>query len=452
MQKPPFKLANVAGRAAVGADLGSYRVRLAGGFAGAGDSRDLRAAPADAAAAPPTRGPTRARLGELDNHLHCSVIGTCLSTTELRRILAGLIDCVAASDLELHHEAVRLAGQGGPPARALHKALDDVHAGTLARFAEARDGAAVLSLWEAALALGEVPGAYWAVLSHRHANGAIRQKAFGDVHMLSHRIGATNRAELGRLVALEHENRELGTRLRRQQTRSKELVAERDQVIEGLRAELTQAQAELARSDRQALVAAGSAASGAGKADPMALHSARRERAERALERAASEASDLRDELAKARTIIKALGEELAAAEGQLRTLAGGEPAQSGALERAIRGRCILYVGGRPSTSAAIRDLVVRSGGEFRHHDGGLEDRKGLLSSAAATADLVVIPIDCIDHDSATNLKRLCARQGVAFVPVRTASIASFAAALSALATQNDHPAAPERAVCLKHG
>ena len=66
MQKPPFKLANAAGRAAVGADLGSYRVRLAGGFAGPGDSRDLQAVPADAAAAPPDEGadaraPWRAR-------------------------------------------------------------------------------------------------------------------------------------------------------------------------------------------------------------------------------------------------------------------------------------------------------------------------------------------------------------------------------------------------------
>jgi hypothetical protein len=50
----------------------------------------------------------RARLAGLDPHMHCSVIGTCLTTAELRKIMARFVDIQDASDVEVHHEAVRL--------------------------------------------------------------------------------------------------------------------------------------------------------------------------------------------------------------------------------------------------------------------------------------------------------------------------------------------------------
>src|SRR5262249_28492330 len=96
-----------------------------------------------------------------------------------------------------------------------------------------------------------------------------------------------------------------------------------------------------------------------------------------------------------------------------------------------LQGRRIFYVGGRPSSTPTIRDLVLRHGGEFQHHDGGFEDRKGLLAAGVAWAQLVVFPVDCIDHDSATNLNRLCQPQQAAFLPLRSASATSLAAALA---------------------
>ncbi|WP_284402973.1 DUF2325 domain-containing protein [Acidovorax sp. SUPP2825] len=107
-----------------------------------------------------------------------------------------------------------------------------------------------------------------------------------------------------------------------------------------------------------------------------------------------------------------------------------GRPAA--ALDTQLRGRRILYVGGRPSSTPAIRSLVERHGGDFQRHDGGHEDRKGLLASAVSGANLVVFPVDCVDHDSATNLKRLCTKLGITYLPIRNASVASFAAGISA--------------------
>ena len=53
--------------------------------------------------------------------------------------------------------------------------------------------------------------------------------------MLSHLLGAANRAEIRRLVALELENAELRERLERQQLRSQELLDERDRSAAQLR-------------------------------------------------------------------------------------------------------------------------------------------------------------------------------------------------------------------------
>jgi hypothetical protein len=352
---------------------------------------------------------------------------------------------------------VRLSGQGGPVVKALHKVLEQRHEAVVQRFARAQDSAALTALWDEALKQGEIPGAYWAVLTHRQITPELRQKVFGDVHMLSHLVGSANRADIRRLVALETENAELRERAERQQLRAQELAEERDQTIARLRLELAQAEAEReAAAARGALPASQQADREQSEATlaQVAMQTARRERAEQAAAASADESARLRDELEHLGRHMLALSRELAAAETQLREVGEGASTAQRALDRMLKGRRVFYVGGRPSSTPAIRDLVLRHGGEFQHHDGGLEDRKGLLASGVAWAELVVFPVDCIDHDSAGNLKKLCTRQGVAYLPLRGASVASLAASLS-------HPAAdePDEGTgrsnppgCLKHG
>jgi hypothetical protein len=163
----------------------------------------------------------------------------------------------------------------------------------------------------------------------------------------------------------------------------------------------------------------------------VALQTERRERAEQAAAIAAAEVERLAAELDHMGRHMRALMRDLEAAETLLREASDAMAGSARSLERPLRGRRILYVGGRPSSSPAIRDLVLRHGGEWQRHDGGLEDRTGLLPSAVAWADRVVVPVDCAGPDSTAHLKRLCLRQGVAFTPLRSASVASFAAALA---------------------
>jgi Uncharacterized protein conserved in bacteria (DUF2325) len=91
-----------------------------------------------------------------------------------------------------------------------------------------------------------------------------------------------------------------------------------------------------------------------------------------------------------------------------------------------LSGKRVIYVGGRPGSNAVLRQIVESVGGDFVVHDGGIEDRKGAFAAALPKADVVVFPVDCIDHDSMNLLKRVCDRHQVDYHPVRTASVASF--------------------------
>ncbi len=441
MLKPPFKLATSMTVAAggLGGTIGHASV---GCCEPADDSEE--SAPA-----------ARMRLADMDPHLHCSVIGTCLSTAELRKLMARFLFVRDSSDLEVHHEAVAHASRSSPVAKALQKLLDQRHETVIQRFARERSPQALCGLWEEALKQGEIPGAYWAVLTHRNVTPELRQRVFGDVHMLSHLVGAANRADIRRLVALERDNAELRDRVERQQARTQELIDERDRRLLQLEQDLSEA----VRGRSAALCAADAATPARALRDELqeaaamvAVQTQRRERAEQAAAAAADESQRLREELEHLARHAQALGRELVAAETQLREAADGVATPDGALDRKLRGRRILYVGGRPSSTPAIRDLVLRHGGEFQHHDGGLEDRKGLLASSVAWAHVVVFPVDCIDHDSAGSLKRLCARHGIPFLALRSASVASFAAAMSTAVDAPDGQADSATRVCLKHG
>ena len=154
----------------------------------------------------------RSRLMDLDANIHCSIIGTCLSTNELRKLIGRYVPQLSgkdATDVEIHHTAVNLSTGGGIVAKELNKALDARHALAIKKFRSAQGEPALKQLWQEALAQGDVPGAYWALMTHPESTFPLRSQAFGEVHMLSHLVGAANRADIRRVAALEEETTRL---------------------------------------------------------------------------------------------------------------------------------------------------------------------------------------------------------------------------------------------------
>jgi hypothetical protein len=402
----------------------------------------------------------RARLGELDSHLHCSIIGTCLGTHELRKLVPKFtgLDRHDASDLEIHHAAVELAIEGGAAAKALHKLLDDHYAGAIRRFDKATNDADLLDRWDEALKSGDIPPAYWALMTHPCATMPVRQKAFGDLHMLSHLVGAANRADIRRLVALEEENAALRDKIEQQQRRMQELTLQHD----ASRAALDEQIARLtARTPRQ--IPADTAGLEAeihrlrdklADADQrVALHTNRREAAEQRVLQEQDAALALRKRYDQTLTLLKLVQSECDALEHATADAASGPGARAASLD-SVRGKRIVYVGGRPGSNTTLKRLVEAAGGDLVVHGGGLEDRKGMLAAALPGADLVVFPVDCVDHDSMNTLKRVCERHQIDYRPLRTASVASFVELMGRLNPENLARLAnpPSSAFCLRHG
>ncbi|MFM0404462.1 DUF2325 domain-containing protein [Paraburkholderia aspalathi] len=450
MHTPPFRLAQPSRLKLSGDELAGTGLRVA----------DPCCTPAKESFSNTKR---RARLAELDGQLHCSIIGTCLSTHELRKLVPKFtgLDRRDASDLEIHHSAVELAIDGGAGAKALHKLLDEHYAVAIRRFDKAADDVDLLKLWDEALKSGEIPPAYWALMTHPCATLHVRQKAFGELHMLSHLVGAANRADIRRLVALEAENAELKEKVERQQSRLQELSTQRDAAIAALNEQIAQLTALATRqtpTDPSDLEVEISRLRDklADSDQRVALHTSRREAAEQRVLQEQGAALALRKSRDEALAQLLLVQNECDALErATMNSTDGNHGAQmrQASLD-SVRGKRIVYVGGRPSSNAALKRLVEAAGGDFVVHDGGVEDRKGLLAAALPGADIVVFPVDCVDHDSMNTLKRVCERHQIDYHPLRTASVASFVELVDRLRPEHlaqlGNP--PPSAFCLRHG
>jgi hypothetical protein len=375
------------------------------------------------------RGARRTKIWELSHHLHCSIVGTCLSTGELKQILAKAKMVEGTSEHDLHGQGVLMAGLRDQRGKLLQKALDRRHRAAIARFERAGTVDEVRALWREAARQGAIPGAYWAAMTHAATNDALIREIFGEVHMLSHLVGAANRADIRRLGELETENAGLRDKLARQQEHLRDGISARDAKIRELSALLARRIAEqpapVPSDDEAALVKLV-----AGLEQRLRAEGNRRAVLEERLARATDALGRERGQRIALEQSERALSAELQAVEASFGQDAAPEQAFSPA---SLAGVSLLYVGGRPDKLGHLRALSERSGAVFLHHDGGVDDRSGLLGGLVSRADLVMFPVDCVSHEAAINVKRLCRQLAKPFMPLRSSGMASFAAAIGRL-------------------
>lgn len=359
----------------------------------------------------------RSKLWEFGVNLHCSIIGTCLTTTELRQVFIklGRREALGASEHDLHASAVLLAGKHQDGAKLLHKALDRRHRAVIGQFDKAKTVAEVRGLWRAASDRGHIPGAYWAALTHPACNEGLVGEIFAEVHMLSHLVGAANRADIRRLRELEEEKAELEARLARKEEQLHQASAARDEAVRALHRHVEPPPPPQKQpGDDRAVIEL----------------KARITRCETRRERVEAELADARAALSRERDTRRVvdqreaeLREELRVLEARLDEELESEPASHLDLT-------LLYVGGKPARIGHLRELAERTGAVFLYHDGGIEERGGLLPGLVSRADVVLFPVDCVSHAAMLQLKRLCRQAGKQFLPLRSAGLAPFCAAL----------------------
>jgi Uncharacterized protein conserved in bacteria (DUF2325) len=389
----------------------------------------------------------RRKIWEFGTHLHCSIIGTCLSTSELRHVLLklGVREAADGSDHDLHASAVLIAGKHQEGAKLLHKALDRRHRLAINQFERTKNRTEVRSRWQEAAQQGEIPGAYWAALTHPATDDALVKEIFAEVHMLSHLVGAANRADIRRLRQLEAENAELQAKVARQQQQLRDAVVSRDETI----AQLTYALERHLANDRgestQPVADADGAAWKTLAADLERRLSSAKERCARAESQFEESRSALTTEASKrlaSERREQQLRTELEAMEANFASLTG--PSSNRPETPALTNLTLLYVGGRQDRIGHLRALAEDCGAVLLHHDGGIEERGGLLAGLVSRADAVLFPVDCVSHSAMSMAKRLCRQSGKPFLPLRSDGLAPFcavlgSAALSAPASSSEH-------------
>ena len=368
----------------------------------------------------PSSAPTRLHWVCLGPHLQGLVLRTCLSAPGLRRLMAPFTDVFSPSDFELRTEAARLASLHTGLARALQAALDEQHRGALEQSTLARTEADLLAQWDAATRAGEIGGACWALVTDGRSVPRLRSLISRDIEQFTHATSAQRERDAAEIGALRTQVAAIDESWRMSATL---LEAAKD-----------------AKERAESLSAA------------LMFQVGRREQAEVAALAAEANALRLGQETIQLKVQLGELGRELSVLEEQLRGWVKGEGADASPLGPLIRGRKLLYVGGRPSANPAIRALVERHGGEYRRHEGSvIAPANERLSDELAWADLVVAPLDCVDRESAVALQRACRHNGLDYVPLRTASIASFAAGLCTTLAMPRLPQ-PVNGLCLRHG
>ncbi len=385
-------------------------------------------------AVPEAPSPGRRRIWDLAGGWHCAVIGTCLTLADLRALARKLkVQTVPgfSPDYQLHGFFVKEAENTGKPSKMLNKLLERRHAVAIRRARTLKTVNELTDFWQEALDTGDIPGPYWAILSHPLAPTELCERMFADVHMLSHMVGASNRADIRRLQDMEEAVDLVNAQLQRQRQHHHRKLIEKDAVIAELHQKLRTAQ-EFPSPTRDVPIANNS--------DVM-IAELRHENARLSALSADTQTSHAfaESKIEELESTVHSLRVENATLE---QTLANDAPSQEERCPLDLGGRCLLYVGGHQHTVHRLRALVEDWNGRFLHHDGGVERSINELASAVTKADAVVFPTDCISHSAANKVKRLCHQNMKPFVPLRTSGVASFVAGLRD--GLDDEPAGPE--------
>jgi len=377
----------------------------------------------------PNEGPQssrRRRVWELSHACHCPLVGVGLPLNGLRKLVEKVTGGkVLHDDYDIHVGTVSECALRTPVADAVQKELERRYAQHIQRFRAAKTTEQVEAMWEAAVAAGDVAGAFWAGLSHPRCTTALEEKMCRDIHMVQHQAGACARADMNKFNAIVADNARLERDVARLQERCNALALEKAGDAERHDALLMAARAAtIARDGDIALLRAELARLQASVPD---LES--RERlAERVTQMEAREQA-LRAQLAELKTARAPATPEAEPVAVPVQVVPVAMPVR-------LENRSVLCVGGRSSSVPIYRNMIERVGAQFAHHDGGLEDSSSQLDASLAAADLVICQTGCISHSAYWRVKDHCKRHGKRCVFVDNPSVSSLARGLQEAATE----------------
>ncbi|QFU24168.1 DUF2325 domain-containing protein [Shewanella eurypsychrophilus] len=385
------------------------------------------------------------KLWELSTKLLCPVIGTCLTTSEIRKLAEKIADKEQArkSDYWLHTWIVSNCDDKHHLSLTVQKHLDKKFAAAIKRFGQIKCRDELNHAWQQHIDRGASAEALWALLTHPLCDLTIQEMAYETIHMLSHQIGAGQRADLKRLHTVEKELLELKRALDKSQQKAHQTISskerqlsEQQQLLAEIKAENQHLKEHCKRLERE----------GDNNAAASQLQQLHNELASKniSLEILDKQKLQWQQKLQNSEDNILGLTQKLQQQQQETRALEGfvkqSLPPCNGCSAAScidcpdLKGLKILCVGGQQRMTEQYRELVSRCNGEFSHHDGGVEDRSKRLDAMLWSADAVICASDCISHDAYYRLKRFCKQHNKRHLFIPSSGISSFAKAMDDVA------------------
>lgn len=397
----------------------------------------------------------RTKLWEIDDCYHCSIIGTCLTVADLKKIARKnkIFLSTPKNSHSIHSHFVHQAGKHDDISKKMHKYLDNKFNRSIKHFAGAKTEEDLLDFWRTARPNHAVAGPYWALVTHPTASAKLHLEVFGEIHMLSHESIKENVNIRRRLVEAEERADIFGEGLVELRTEGSIQLVQKNEQIRKLKRQLLESAGYLQQlveaRERINVLESGMekeklygtiknlnrtcrvAGDKVGSLERQNMHF-RKENSDLTMT-----VQGLQDDLADKQAACVALESLLqfsaSACEAKCAVCDNNETCQCPGPD--LCGRNVLYVGGQTGLVPQYQLLVENCGGNFVHHDGGKEDRRGKLPHMVSHADVVICPVNCVSHDACTKAKRFCKQQAKPFVPMRSASISSLAKSLMDVST-----------------
>ena len=362
----------------------------------------------------------RQRIWELTEGWQCSIVGTCLTLSDLVNLakkLGVVVPSGFSTEYQLHGFFAHETQNEGKIAKKVQKLLDKRHSSVIKKTRSLKTTVELAEFWKSSLEIGNIPSPYWALLTHPICNEDLSEKMFADVHMLSHLVGASNRADISRLQDQEKELASLEKKISQQRKKFTTKIFVKEFKIQELEKKL------LANSRQTKIKYTNPIAQSSTcecKSIPLLQNEIRRLVGE--LEKTWVTVRGQTDQITELSELVDTMSDENDLLES---TLINKEPCESN-ISLDLNGRCFLYVGGRQQVIPRLRSLVENFNGKLIHHDGGVESSLDELASAIVKADTIYFPVNCVSHSAMYKIKRLCGQYAKPYVPLRSTGIATF--------------------------
>lgn len=101
--------------------------------------------------------------------------------------------------------------------------------------------------------------------------------------------------------------------------------------------------------------------------------------------------------------------------------------------KNALAGQSILCVGGRAALYPEYRDLIVSLGARLLIYRGSLKNNMNHLYTHLEKADMVICPIDCVNHNDFLAVKFYCKFSGKPYTLLHRSNLVTFNAGVKTL-------------------